>query len=518
VVRSRLFGIETEFGCLVRDEALGTPEQVVTRLKDYAYNEKRIGLLDMHSRDYAFEPALCGGFLTNGGRLYIDAVGDHLEYATPEVVRLASAVAYDRAGHRVILDLVDDLFSREAVSFHNNSVDHFGGHTFGCHENYSVSIQDERVRPALMLIVSFLVTRQIYAGAGRVGGHRITRNPRAVSRRPGRHEIDTVWVGSLYGVEPDPTVDFQLSQRADHILHTISGRVRFSRALINPKHDTFSDLTGEWRLHVLFGEANMSEYATALKLGTTCLVLQLAEMDHIPTSPWVASPIETLRSVSRDGALRWEVRLGDGRTISAVDQQRMFLAAAKETLAGSSEDADWTLREWETVLDALESDYHALADRLDWVAKRSMLETFMEADGLSWGDEVLHSLDLEYHNIDPRAGLHYAFAELRGMKRVTTDDAIRRASVAPPPDTRARARGRVVQALIESGARNYIIDWDAVNVIGSESIHRLLLDTAAGPPESDVKQFCEAAKCLGEEGDGGDGPAGLFGIDLGLDL
>jgi len=87
VVRSRLFGIETEFGCLVRDEALGTPEQVVTRLKDYAYNEKRIGLLDMHSRDYAFEPALCGGFLTNGGRLYIDAVGDHLEYATPEVVR-----------------------------------------------------------------------------------------------------------------------------------------------------------------------------------------------------------------------------------------------------------------------------------------------------------------------------------------------------------------------------------------------------------------------------------------------
>ena len=78
----RVFGIETEFGCLVRDPAAGTAEEVVERVKDYAFYRKRIGAIDLHARNYAFEPARSGGFLVNGGRLYVDAVGSHEEYAT----------------------------------------------------------------------------------------------------------------------------------------------------------------------------------------------------------------------------------------------------------------------------------------------------------------------------------------------------------------------------------------------------------------------------------------------------
>ncbi|HOS94618.1 MAG TPA: proteasome accessory factor PafA2 family protein, partial [Armatimonadota bacterium] len=210
-MRERLMGLEVEYGCLVRDASLGRPEQVVELLKDYAFNDLQIGLVDRHARDFAFEPAQAGGFLTNGGRLYIDAVGDHLEYATPEVTRLDDLVAHDRAGQRTLLRLVDGALSRDAVSFHNNSIDHFGGHTFGCHENYAVSIPSDSLRVALTSVVSFLVSRLIYAGAGRVGGHRLTRgSPRDLARQ-GHRVLDTLWVGDVYGVEADPGVCYQLS-------------------------------------------------------------------------------------------------------------------------------------------------------------------------------------------------------------------------------------------------------------------------------------------------------------------
>jgi len=99
----RIFGVETEFGCLVADETLGSPEGVVETIKDYVFYEMKVGAIDLHSRDDVFEPAQCGGFLTNGARLYIDAVGSHLEYATAECRTLKDLVANDRAGQRIIV-------------------------------------------------------------------------------------------------------------------------------------------------------------------------------------------------------------------------------------------------------------------------------------------------------------------------------------------------------------------------------------------------------------------------------
>jgi proteasome accessory factor A len=278
----------------------------------------------------------------------------------------------------------------------------------------------------------------------------------------GEYEVDYVWVDNIYGVELDDTVPFQLSQRADHILRAVSSRVRFNRAIINPKRDSFYDFSGHQRLHLLFGEANMSEYALALKAGTTWLALDLVEMDVLPPEVRLEDALTALKSVSRDQTWKWPVQRLDGSSIGAVDLQRIYLEAGKRYLAGRDDQTDWVLSEWESTLDALERDPMELSDRLDWVAKRSMLEAYMADTGAGWSDDTLHSLDMEYHNIDPASGLYYALEDEGAMQRIVSDAEVDAATTTPPHDTRANGRGLMIRELQRRGAAEYIIDWDAV--------------------------------------------------------
>ena len=464
-MRKRVFGIETEFGCFVRDNSVGPPEKVVQAVKDYAFQKKRIGALDMHARNYAFEPARSGGFLVNGGRLYIDAVGDHEEYATPECASIFDIVAHDRAGQRILQTILNEMGLADRVSFHNNSIDHFGGHTFGCHENYLVSLTSDFFHEAVTFLMPFLVTRQIFAGAGRVGGHRLNRHDlRHNIMSLSDNEADYLWIHDFYGVELDNSVRYQLSQRADHIVKAVSGKVRFNRAIINPRWDSYYTYDGQHRLHLLFGESNMSEYALALKVGTTCLVLDLVEMRQVPPSVRIADPVRTLKEISRDQTLRWIVKRADGTTIPAIDLQRIYLEAAKRHLSPSDPETEWILREWESVLDGLEKDPFSMSDRLDWVAKRRLIEIYMEAEGVGWDADVLHSLDLEYHNINPNQGLFYALQDAGEVRRVVTDEAIQKATTSPPSDTRAAGRAYVVREILAKGNRRYVVDWDSIYV------------------------------------------------------
>ncbi len=463
---SRIIGIETEFGCLVDSEA-GTPEDIVEAVKTHAFGTKQLGLIDLHARDYTFEPARAGGFLLNGGRLYIDAVGSHEEYATPECTALHDVLIYDRAGRALVQLLLDDLGLADRASFHNNSVDHFGGHTFGCHENFLVRADALSFKESLGGLLPFLVTRQIFAGTGRVGGHRLTRDFRRNVMQLSDFEADYVYVSQFYGVELDEAVDFQLSQRADHIVTSQSSRVRFNRALINPKWDTYYDFSDRHRLHLLFGESNLCEYAAALKIGTTSLVLELLESDRLPGGIELEHPIVALRKVSRDRsafdgttATRWLVERADGGTIGAVDVQRSYLAAARRDCAGRDEETDWILIEWEATLDALERDPLTLSDRLDWVAKYTLLNEFRESESLAWNDDALHSLDLEYHNLNPDRGLYFGLEQAGAVRRLTTDAEVFRALTHPPANTRAFGRGQLIHELLQRNATRYVIDWD----------------------------------------------------------
>jgi proteasome accessory factor A len=463
-MEKRIFGIETEFGCLVRDDRAGTPERVVEEVKNHCFYQKKWGLIDLHARDYSFEPARSGGFLLNGGRLYIDAVGDHEEYATPECTSLRDIVCYNRAGQWIVQNLLNDLGLADVASFHNNSVDHFGGHTFGCHENYLVEMQDEDFfRASFNYLLPFLVTRQIFAGTGRVGGHRLNFSSMKNSVMTiSDYDVDYQWVSNFYGVEIDPTVDFQLSQRADHIVKTISSRVRFNRAIINPKWDSYYNFSNLHRLHILYGEGNMSDYANMLKVGTTSCALSLVEDGLLGAEVEIRDPLEALRSVSRDPSWKWLIKRKTGGTISAIDLQRIYLEAAQKRLAGVDEQTDWVLREWEATLDALERDPMTLANKLDWVAKRKMYEEYMNAEGIGWQDDVMQSLDLEYHNVNPAQSLFHALVDSGDMVQLVSDAEVVQGMVSPPQNTRAKARAEIIAKLIQSKSRDYVIDWDLV--------------------------------------------------------
>lgn len=459
----RIFGVETEFGCLVNDDSPAAPEIVAEAIKDHLFHELRIGVLDHHARDDVFEPAESGGFLRNGGRLYIDAVGSHLEYATAESRTLNDLIANDRAGQRWIIRAIRELGLEEMASVYNNSVDHFGGQTFGCHENYLIRAEDGVLASSLPLFFGFLVTRQIFAGVGRVGGHRLTGSSNVSYSEMASNPVDYIWVSNVYGVVEDNSVGFQLSQRADHILKTVANRVRFNRALINPKWETMYAHEGMTRLHLLFGESNQNEHAFALKIGTTMLTIRALEEGLIGDHVLLAKPLVALRNVSRDETYRWRVDRVDGTSIGAVDLQRIYLQGC-EHFRGESEGIDWILDAWSSILDGLESDPLSLGDRVDWVAKRAILEQYRASEGLEWGDDALHSIDLEYHNIDPEKSLFYALQEMGGAKQRVDELDILDAMTDPPQDTRAKGRSKLVEDVIAKSSRNYAFDWNSVAI------------------------------------------------------
>jgi proteasome accessory factor A len=460
---ARIMGVETEFGCLV--DSGGEPEQAVELLKDSVFHDMRLGLLDLHSRDEVFEPAESGGFLTNGGRLYIDAVGSHLEYATAECQSLRDLIANDRAGQRIIMRALKESGLSDSVRIYSNSIDHFYGHTFGCHENYLVAMDEDYFSDQAPLLYPFLVTRQIFAGIGRVGGHVLVGGMAPTMADIQANPVDYIWVSQVYQALPDTSVQFQLSQRADHILKTIAGRVRFNRALINPKWEHFYSHEGRQRLHLLFGEQNQSEYAYALKVGTTHLVLKLQEDRLLDHSLDLAHPILALREISRDPTYQWRVRKADGDLIGAIDIQRTYLRLAQEAYKGESEENDWILTEWESVLDGLEKNPMDLGDRLDWVAKKLIVEAYIEDAGTDWEADALHSVDMEYHSIDPASSLFHGWSEANGMRRVVDDLDIVDAMTDPPQNTRALGRGKAITEMIKKNLRRgYAIDWSGIAI------------------------------------------------------
>jgi len=382
--------------------------------------------------------------LLNGARLYNDH--GHPEYSTPECRALRQLVAHDRAGERIVWECARRRSaSGSPVSIYKNNTDYHGS-SYGCHEGY-LMCRDVPFDNILTTFLPFLVTRQIYAGAGKVGMEQKTS-----------FDLD---------------VPFQLSQRADFFSVEASVDTLNNRPIVNTRDEPHAIPRHYRRFHVIVGDANLSEYATAMKVGTTALVISLVE------SGWVApirlkNPVLAMKQISRDQSMLWYVDLEDGRSMRAVEIQRLYLEEACRRLWGQDEETDWVLGEWEDVLDRLESDPMALADRLDWVAKRALLESFMEAEGVSWDDPLMQSLDLEYSNLDPEMGLYHGLEQAGRMVRLVTDEEIREAMTRAPHDTRAFIRGECVRRFASSIAA---IGWG--KVILSHEGHYLRLNLNA---------------------------------------
>jgi hypothetical protein len=388
---------------------------------------------------------MAGEFLGNGGRLYLDR-GGHPEYATPECRRVADLVAHEIAGDRLVRELVDALHAREPacrVHVYKNNVD-FYGHTYGGHENYLVTPQgvDDIAR-----LLPFLVTRQIYAGAGKA----------MMAARDG-----------AFG--------FQISQRADFFDCTYSDRTSEVRGIINIRKREITRADQNRRLHLIIGDSNLAQYSIGLKIGTLLLMLCLLEAGVLDPDLVLFSPAAALKAISRDLnakiGVRRRGRLGN---YSALEIQSICLEQALRFYAAhppSAEEARW-LRIWEQTLEGmmelkvdqarmvLERDGADLKRRLDWVLKLWLLGR-SRAKG---ADETqLKTLDLMYHDLDPKTGLYEHCLALDLVDRLIPEAAIQAARLDPPGDTRACLRGLVVQLAFAKKVDVEVENWERLRL------------------------------------------------------
>ena len=436
---NRIFGLETEYGLLINsDDPDHSPSWLAHRVIDHLFRTQHQGVLDQHYRGYD-EPPGNGGFLLNSGRLYVDM--GHVEFASPECNTLFDLVASDRAGDRLIQQALEELGLSEKVSFIKNNIDHGTDATFGSHENYLVTRRFPFNLKGLNYLIPFLVTRQIFTGSGRIGAAENSESwiplHQGDSKIPGSHDAS----GRL-------TIPYQISQRADHIVNDFFEWVQHNRSIVNTRDEPLADPNQYRRIHLLLGDSNMAETATALKMGTTGLVLQLIEEGHMPTGLDLDDPVLALKEISRDPDRKWIVRLASGARASAFDIQEQFLKAAQKHCRGQEAETDWVLEAWEAVLTDLHGPYDKLIGRVDWASKLWLLESFREEEHLTWEDPWLRSLDLEYHNVHPQRGLFYGLEEEGRAPRLTTETAVELAIQNPPRNTRAFGRGELVRHLI----------------------------------------------------------------------
>ena len=468
---NRIFGLETEYGLLIHDDRPDrSPTWFAHKIRDHLFHVQRRGVVDLHHRGHD-EPPGNGGFLTNAGRIYLDM--GHLEYASPECHALTDVVASDRAGDLLLQQAIEELGYGDQVSLIKNNIDHETDATFGSHENYLVSRRFPFSRRGMAPLVAFLVTRQVFTGSGRIG---------SASLQDTWIQMDRLIVPrSVFGARQDGApIPFQISQRADHIVNDFFEWVQQNRAIVNTRDEPLADPNQYRRIHLLLGDSNMAEYATALKLGTTGLVLQLIEEGHAPQDIEIDEPVEALQEISQDQERQWLVQLRSQKTISALDIQEEFLNCAVQHYQGQDEETDWVLEQWAAVLNDLHGDYTKLVGRVDWASKLWLLESFREAEQLEWSDPMLKSLDLEYHNLNPIKGLYYGLLEEGRVPRLTTDTLINLATVQAPKNTRAYGRSELVNYLLNSRPIDeetdvstaeglfppYVINWSIFQVRG----------------------------------------------------
>src|SRR5216117_97739 len=331
----RITGLETEYGCLIQPPA--QIQDVLPRVRDWLFDNDRYGLIDLHDRDWD-EPAGNGGFLFNGGRVYIDM--EHLEYCTPECASTADVVLYDRAGDQLLLEAVQALGLKGKVHFIRNNIDHYTGATFGCHENYSLERKAPLHEKNVMSLLAFLTLRVLFTGAGRVGSIRPTRFRGEALQR-------------------EENAPFQISQRADYIQNDFFEWVQHNRAIINTRDEPLADPRQYRRLHLIHGDSNVLPATAFLKVGTTRLVLDLLDADEMPVLV-LSDAVTTLRRLSRTLTPPWCVALGDGKLADALELLEHYRQKVKQLFRGRDAETDALLKLWEQVQQALSTDLASL--------------------------------------------------------------------------------------------------------------------------------------------------------------
>ncbi len=416
----RIFGIESEYGvtCVLNGQRRLSPDEVAR---------------------YMFRRVVSWGrssnvFLANGSRLYLD-VGSHPEYATPECDSIYDVVAHDKAGERILHQLLvgaEERLAEEGINgqlylFKNNTDS--AGNSYGCHENFcterddDTSIYDE-------VLIPFFVTRQIYAGAGKV-------------------------------LQTARGATYCMSQRAEHIWEGISSATTRSRPIINTRDEPHADAEKYRRLHVIVGDSNMNEYASFLKVGAASLILRMLEERTVFMGDMtLENPIRAIREISHDITCSRKVRLASGRELSALDIQSEFLEKAikfadRRELSPEEKQA---LTMWEHCISGLKNDPMGLYRECDWVTKLHLIEKYKSRYGINLSDPKIALIDLQYHDVNRNRGLFYILQSNGRVERMCSDEDITNAVEHPPQTTRAKLRGDFIRRAKDRN-RDYTVDW-----------------------------------------------------------
>jgi Pup amidohydrolase len=481
-----LMGMETEYGIIREDMENSDPVEESMKLLQacerksvsgkWAYSQEnshldmrgfKVGSLaqdeeedafcaEDRKRSYSYLDMKCDRVLTNGARFYNDHT--HPEYSTPECRSVLSLVAHDVAGERIVAECVAirnlELEGKPLQLFKNNT--DYSGHSYGTHDNYLIP-RETPFEDLVKGLTPFLVTRQLYAGAGKVGSES---------------------VGDFKGL--------QLAQRSDFIETVLSIETMTNRPLINTRDEPHAVSSRHRRLHLILGDANMSAYATALKVGSTSLILKLIADGKNFSALELADPVADVSKVSLDktGVLQ---RTKHG-VVTALEIQEAYLEAAEKAFSGKDGEWDWILVEWKKTLDELRHSPEKLSDRIDWAIKEKLFTEFMESEGIGWEDPILKSLDLEYHNLDPDRGLYRGLEQEGDVYSLLSEEEIVRAIELPPVGTRAQIRGQAVAQNVENIKR---IHWTGVEFVNGE-----ILDLTGVISSEQVEEILNTSKKL----------------------
>ena len=459
----KVLGIETEYGIIARN--LEVTPTVASSLLVNAYGDEGLALrvwdflgetphLDARGDwvpegEYPHvESLMANAVLTNGARYYVDHA--HPELSTPECSGPLQVVQHDRAGELIIVESMRRALVRlpqgaELVAYKNNSDGK--GNSYGCHENYLIQreVPFGSVQTAML---AHLVSRQVFCGSGKVG----VEMPRHGEPRP--------W--------------YQLSQRADFFEEEVGLETTIRRPIVNTRDEPHANPARYRRLHVIAGDANMSQVATWLKVGSTALVLSCVEDGVFPDGLRPVDPVSAVRAVSHDTTLGATIETVDGRTVTALDMQHEIVAAVRRWLEGVDDDTvsgegPGIVSEWESVLDRLASDPASVGDTVDWVAKKRLIEAYAQRHGLHTDDARLRAIDLQYHDMRPGRCL----AARAGLRTLVDDDTADASRTEPPADTRAWFRGACISRWPD---RVVSANWDGIVFDTAEGLVRVPME------------------------------------------
>lgn len=457
--RSQVLGTEVEYGITVTNDPSFNPvtasaavvnahasgaDRIRWSYEDESPGRDARGFELGEFRVDETESGLVNAVLHNGARLYVDHA--HPEYSTPECANPLEATLYDKAGevimHRAALRVNEALGAARRMLVHKNNSDG-KGNSYGAHENYLVP----RAVPFGSIVhhmKAFMVSRQILTGSGKVG----SEHGRAA-------------------------VDYQLTQRADFFEEEVGLETTLKRPIINTRDEPHADPDKYRRLHVIFGDATMSEIQTFVKLGSTSLMLMALADGELGDARNLADPVRAVTRVSHDLSGEGPLELAEGKLTSAIELQWNYLTLLEGYVgtADLSPVYKQVLSEWRGLLEDLSHGYEKVADRLDWAAKLSMINAYRERDGLGWSDPKVGLIDLQYHDVDPSRGLYHRLVRAHRMRRLFTAEEIAEATTSAPETTRAWFRG---ECLRRFPGEVIAANWDSlVFDVGRSSLVRV---------------------------------------------